>query len=116
VFDLTYDRLGRIFTATPIREEAGSRADPFSEPLQFNWDGDSRRLHSIRGLRTGYLRELHYEKGGRLKSEQITYPKGRGSIDYEYAGTGPQLRSAKCEDNFYDKRERFVSFDPVVKP
>ena len=114
VFDLVYDRLGRVETATPIREEAGSRIDPFSEPLKFTWEGDSRRLVSIRGTRSGYLRELSYEKDGRLKSEKITYPKGGGSIEYEYVSGSPQLKNAKCEDNFYDKRQRLVYFDVSV--
>jgi len=113
IFDLTYDALGRVATATPIREESGARTDPFSEPLQFTWDGSSNRLMSIKGTRTGYLRELAYDKDGRLKSEAIKYPKGHGSIEYEYVGSLPQIKGARCEDNFYDRRERQVFFDSV---
>jgi len=114
VFDLSYDRLGRVSTATPIREAAGSRTDPFSEPLQFTWEGDSKKLMSIRGTRSGYLRELVYGGDGRLESEKISFPKGRGTIEYEYLPGSVQLRSAKTEDNFYDKRERIVLFDTAV--
>jgi tetratricopeptide (TPR) repeat protein len=114
VFDLSYDRLGRVATATPIREEAGSRTDPFSEPLQFTWDGDSTKLMSIKGTRSGYLREMVYGGDGRLESERITYPKGKGTITYEYLPASNQLRSAKAEDNFYDKRERIALFDTTV--
>ena len=110
VFDLTYDRLGRVATATPIREAAGSRTDPFSEPLQFTWDGDSQRLLSIKGTRSGYLREMKY-KDNRLEEETVTYPRGHGTISYEYFADGVHLKSAKLEDNFYDKRERIVLFD-----
>jgi hypothetical protein len=116
IFDLTYDKRGRVSTATPIQEAAGSRTDPFSEPLQFTWDGDSNRLRSIKGTRTGYLRELNYEKDGRLKSETISFPKGHGRIDYEYLPDRAQLKSAVAEDNFYDKRRREAVFDWSVVP
>jgi len=115
VFDLVYDPLGRVVTATPIREEAGARPDPFSEPLKFTWDGDTKRLVSIRGTRSGYLRELNYDKNGRLTSERITYPKGHGSISYEYSPNSRRLSGAKCEDNFYDRRQRLVRFEPDVQ-
>jgi hypothetical protein len=114
VFDLTYDRLGRVATATPIREAAGSRTDPFSEPLQFTWDGDSQRLLSIKGTRSGYLREMKY-KDNRLEEETISYPRGgHGTITYEYFPDGVHLKTAKLEDNFYDKRERIAVFDQAV--
>jgi len=113
VFDLTYDRLGRVATATPIREAAGSRTDPFSEPLQFTWDGDSSRLLTIKGTKSGYLREMKY-KDNRLEEETISYPRGKGTITYEYFPDGVHLKSAKTEDNFYDKRERIALFDQAV--
>jgi len=114
VFDLTYDQLGRLATATPVQENAGARADPFSEPLQFTWEGDSKRLLSIRGTRSGYLRELAY-KNGRLEAERVSYPRGSGSIEYEYASESAVIVGAKSSDNFFDKRERVVVFDAYLR-
>ena len=82
LFDLTYDQFGRVSVATPVREETGLRSDPFSEPLQFTWEGDSFRLIQVKGTRSGYLREMHYDKEGRLRSETITYRKNHGVIEY----------------------------------
>jgi len=59
-FDLTYDDFGRVVSATPISQVAGSRPDLYSEPLEFTWDNGTNRLRSIHGLRSGYLRELSY--------------------------------------------------------
>jgi hypothetical protein len=112
LFDLAYDQLGRVTKATPIREDAGSRPDPFSEPLEFAWEGNSNRLLSIKGTHSGYLRELRYSKNGRLEMEQITRAKGRGWINYEYQPDGKLLKAANCTDDFYDKNERTVIFDP----
>ena len=111
LFDLTYDELGRVVKATPVVEEAGARIDPFSEPLQFTWQGSSLRLISIRGVRSGYQRELDYDTNGRLKAEKINYPKGHGSIEYTYAGSGPTLKEARCNDDVYEKNRTRVIFD-----
>lgn len=111
VFDLEYDPLGRVTKATPIREEAGSRVDPFSEPLEFTWDGNSQRLMTIRGMRSGYLRTLRYDKEGLLLAEDVTYQKAKGSIVYRYLPDSPQIVEARSLDNFYDKRERIAQFD-----
>jgi hypothetical protein len=113
VFDLTYDKLGRLATATPVQENAGSRPDPFSEPLEFSWEGNSNHLRSIRGTRSGYLRELIY-KNGRLVSEKVSYPKGKGAIEYQYDGKSGFITSAKSSDNFFDKKERAVLFQPLI--
>ena len=111
LFDLTYDGLGRLVTATPVKEEAGARPDPFSEPLQFTWQGDSNRLLTIHGVSSGYTRELSYDSRGRLKSERIKHPKGSGSIDYEYSGDSVLPSAAKSDDSFYDKAQRLVQFE-----
>jgi tetratricopeptide (TPR) repeat protein len=115
IFELTYDRLGRVEKATPVKEQSGSRLDPFSDTLFFTWDGDSDRLMSVRGAHSGYVRELTYDKEGRLRSEKITHPKGHGSIEYTYVGNGVALKSAKCNDSFYVKYESYAFFDPVMQ-
>jgi hypothetical protein len=61
----------------------------------------------------GYLREMKY-KDNRLEEETISYPRGKGTITYEYFPDGVHLKSAKLEDNFYDKRERIALFDQAV--
>jgi hypothetical protein len=111
-FDLAYDGLGRVVTATPIKEEAGTRTDPSSEPLEFTWYRDTNLLLSVRGKRSGYLRELTYDKSGRLASEMITMgKKGKGSIEYEYLPKSTRMQSATCMDDFWDKVERTIHFD-----
>ena len=88
-FDLTYDALGRIVGATPIKEEAGARADSFSEPLEFTWYGDTNLLLTVHGKRSGYLRELAYDGSGVLVHETISMPKnGKGYIEYVYLANG----------------------------
>jgi tetratricopeptide (TPR) repeat protein len=111
LFDLTYDSLGRVITATPVKEEAGARPDPYSEPLQFTWQGNSNRLLTIHGVRSSYTRELAYDKQGRLKSEKISHPKGNGSIDYEYVNESLLPSAARADDNFYDRAQRIVQFE-----
>ncbi len=112
VFDLTYDPLGRVTLATPVQEDGGARADQFSDVLEFKWDGDSNRLLSIHGKKNGYLRQMAYAADGRLTSEKISYQAGRGTIDYEFLpGTG-LLKGARAIDDFYEKSERLVTFDP----
>ena len=87
------------------------RTATVTEPLQFTWQGDSNRLLAIRGVRSGYVRELTYDKQGRLKSEKMKHPKGSGSIEYEYAGESMLPFTAKSDDNFYDKAQRTVQFE-----
>lgn len=108
VFDLVYDELGRIKEAIPAVTDVKRPRSQFSESLKFIWDGNSNRLLSIRGAK--YRRDMIYDREGRLIREKITYPKGSGTIEYEYTGKNRQPRSAKCEDNFYDKLNRFVQF------
>lgn len=110
-FDLTYDRLGRVSRATPRQQLNGQRTDPLSEPLEFVWEGDTKRLLTVRGTTTGYLRELRYDKNGRLRSEEISTKSGHGSIKYEYVDEGPQLKAAEIDDDFWDRRQRRVLFD-----
>jgi len=111
IFDLTYDELGRIREATPVMPDASQPKSPFSESLKFAWDGSSKRLLGIRGDR--YKREMEYDQQGRLRREKITYPRGEGKIEYEYRGKSVQPTRANCEDNFFDKSGRVVSFRPV---
>lgn len=111
LFEFVYDDLGRVTSANPVAEAAGSRPDSASEPLVFKWDGTSYRLLSIAGTRSGYLRTMHYDGRGRLKSETIRSRRGSGSIEYTYAGNSIQLVEAATEDNFFDKRVRRVRFD-----
>jgi hypothetical protein len=113
VFDLTYDRLGRVVSATPISEEAGFRTDPFSEPLQFTWSNDTNLLLSVQGKNSGYLRQLRYDDTRLLVSETISYPPngGKGQIQYYYREKSAELQTAKCADNFWDRLERIAYFD-----
>jgi hypothetical protein len=111
VFDLTYDELGRLKEATPVTLDASRPRSSFSESLKFSWDGKSKRLLSIGGER--YRRTMEYDKQGRLRSERIVYPRGRGKIEYVYVKDTPQLRWAKCGDNFFEKSSRKIYFAPV---
>jgi hypothetical protein len=108
LFDLEYDELGRIRQAVPVTQETSRQGSRFSEPLTFIWDGNSKRLLEIKG--TSYRRKLEYDDRHRLVSEKITVPNGSGRIDYRYIGDSMQLREAECEDNFYGKDRRRVSF------
>ena len=56
---------------------------------------------------------MEYDSQGRLHRENITYAKGKGEIEYTYFGNTTQLRQAKCQDNFFDKVQRLVSFRPM---
>ena len=110
LFELVYDDLGRIRTATPVPPDASRPSSAFSEPLTFIWDGSSTRLLAIKGTR--YLRELKYDELGRLREERIAYqPDGEGKIEYRYEGDGMRLLQATCEDNFYDRANRVVFLD-----
>lgn len=62
-------------------------------------------------MASGYLRELRFDKNGRLRSEDISTKSGHGSIKYEYVDDGPQLKAADIEDDFWDRRDRRVFFD-----
>jgi hypothetical protein len=111
IFDLTYDELGRVKTATPVAETAGTLRDDHSEPLEFTWEGGSNRLLAITGKRSGYVRQLHYDGRGRLTKELATFAKKRGEITYEYFQDTPFLVSAKSYDEFYDFRLANTTFD-----
>jgi hypothetical protein len=111
IFDLVYDERGRIKEAIPVVTDVKRPRSQFSENLKFIWDGNSNRLLSIRGAK--YRRDLTYDREGRLIREKITYPKGSGKIEYEYAGRNKQPRRAKCEDDFYDRLTRLVQFQSV---
>jgi len=111
IFDLVYDELGRIKEAIPVVTDLKRPRSQFSENLKFTWDGNSNRLLSIKGAK--YLREMTYDREGRLIREKITYPKGSGKIEYEYMGKSKQPKRAKCEDDFYDKLTRIVQFQSV---
>jgi hypothetical protein len=106
LFDLAYDDLGRITQARPVAPDASRPGSPFSEPLTFTWDGNSKRLLAIRGAK--YRREMKYDERGRLVSEAITHPEGRGRIEYAYVGDSTRIREIECEDDFYDKGRRRV--------
>lgn len=106
LFDLEYDELGRIKTARPVSQDVSRPTSPLSEPLAFTWDGRSKRLLAIRGVK--YLREMAYDQRGRLVSERITHPQGNGKIEYRYQGDTMQLVRVECEDNFYDRASRTV--------
>ena len=107
LFELAYDDLGRIRTATPVPPDASRPSSSFSEPLTFIWDGASTRLLAIKG--TLYLREMRYDDRGRLREERIIYqPGGEGKIEYRYEGDGSRVLQATCEDNFYDRGKRIV--------
>lgn len=108
VFDLSYDELGRIREAIPANVGVSGPRSPYSEPLKFTWDGNSKRLVSIKGAR--YSREMEYDRRGRLRSEKVAYVKGRGTIDYEYSGDSMLPKRAVCSDNFLDKVKRTVTF------
>jgi len=109
LFDLVYDDLGRIKEAIPVEDISRPRSK-FSEPLKFTWDGSSKRLLTISGAK--YKRVMAYDSLGRLVAETITYPDGRGEIEYSYQGSTMQLKEAKCDDNFYERARRIVSFKP----
>jgi hypothetical protein len=111
IFDLVYDELGRIKEAKPAVTDLKRPRSQYSEDLKFTWDGNSNRLLSIDGVK--YHRKMIYDREGRLIQEKITYPKGSGKIEYEYAGKSRQPKRAKCEDNFYDKLTRLVQFQYV---
>jgi hypothetical protein len=110
VFDLSYDELGRIKEAVPVTSDPSRPRSPFSERLKFSWDGRSKRLLSIAG--PNYKRELAYDRQGRLQREKIVYRNGKGTIEYTYAGKNNTLKQARCEDNFFDRTKRTVSFSP----
>jgi hypothetical protein len=112
LFDFAYDALGRVVAATPVADEPGVRPDPFSEPLEFTWYKDTRLLQTVHGKKSGYLRQLYYDKKGLLTSEIVTYRKGdKGSIEYAYYSGSDHLRSAISRDNFWDKDERVAYFE-----
>jgi hypothetical protein len=109
LFDFTYDSLGRIAEARPVYPDSSRPRSPFSEILKFTWDGTTDRLMSINGQR--YSRVMKYDELGRLKSEHIAYADGKsGRIEYLYQGKSHRMYAATCEDNFFDKNERTVSF------
>jgi hypothetical protein len=108
LFDLTYDAQGRIAEAKPVYLDTSRPRSPFSDVLKFKWDGASNRLLSITSPR--YSRTLSYDKSGRLEREQIAFGKGKGRIDYEYQGKSRKIKSAECEDNFFDKTQRYILF------
>jgi len=109
LFDLAYDELGRLKTATPVPDATTHRSSPLSETLTFAWDGRTKRLLAIHG--PTYRRELIYDKQGRLLMEKITQGKGDGKIEYRYEGKSPVPVQATCEDDFYDKSRRLISLD-----
>ena len=109
LFNLEYDELGRIKTATPVTDGVSRPTSTLSEPLTFVWEGNSRKLLAIQGTR--YRRVMHYDGAGRLTDEKITHPQGDGKIEYEYRGNSMQLVRAICEDSFYDKARRVISFE-----
>jgi hypothetical protein len=111
LFDLVYDELGRIKEAIPAVSDVKRPPSQYSERLKFTWDGNTNRLMKIDGAK--YHREMKYDREGRLIEEKITYPKGSGKIEYEYAGRSRQPKRAKCEDDFYDKLTRIVLFQSV---
>jgi len=108
LFDLEYDEFGRIKVATPVAGDISRPRSPFSETLKFTWDGSSKRLLAISGAK--YSRAMAYDSLGRLVSEKIVHPSGTGKIEYSYQGETTQFKEVKCEDNFYDKARRVVSF------
>jgi hypothetical protein len=107
LFDLTYDDLGRIKTATPVVQDVSRPSSPYSEPLTFVWEGDTKRLLAIKGAK--YLREMVYDDRGRLVEEKIRHPEGNGKIEYRYRGDSMQMTGISCEDEFYDKAARTIS-------
>jgi hypothetical protein len=109
LFDLEYDDLGRIKTATPVSQDVSHQSSPLSEPLTFTWEGRSKRLIAIRGAK--YLRTMEYDKHNRLVREAITHPDGNGKIEYRYQKDTMQLVRVECEDSFYDKASRTVFLD-----
>lgn len=111
LFDLEYDELARIKEAIPVPPDASRPTSPFSERLTFTWEGNTRRLLAINGAR--YRRELIYNDRGVLVSEKITYPSGRGRVEYKYRGNPMQLAEVECEDNFYDRTRRIVHIAPL---
>jgi hypothetical protein len=113
LFDLTYDELGRITMAVPVTPEVKRPLSPFSETLTFTWDGTSKRLLAIGGIK--YRREMKYDQRGRLVEEVITHPDGKGRIEYTYANESVQLRDIVCEDNFYDKSRRRVYLTDIPR-
>lgn len=106
LFDLVYDDLGRITQAKPVAPDASRPGSPYSEVLTFTWDGNSTRLLAISGAR--YRREMKYDERGRLVSEAITHPDGRGRIEYSYDGDSTGIQGIECEDDFYDKGRRRI--------
>jgi hypothetical protein len=108
LFELEYDELGRLKQALPVTQDTSRQTSRFSEALTFVWEGSSKRLVAIKGA--AYSRHLKYDDRHRLVSEDIKHPNGTGKITYRYVGNTMQLREAECEDNFYDKETRRVSF------
>jgi hypothetical protein len=110
LFDFEYDELGRLKLATPVTSDPSRPVSPFSEPLTFTWEGNTRRLLAITGAR--YRRELVYDDNGLLVEEKIKYPRGKGQITYSYRGKPAQLIQIFCEDDFYDRARRRVVVAP----
>jgi hypothetical protein len=108
VFELEYDELGRIRQAIPVTQDPSRQTSRFSEALTFVWEGGSKRLVAIKGA--SYSRQLKYDDRHRLVSEDIRHPAGSGTITYRYVGDTMQLKEAECEDNFYDRVSRRISF------
>jgi hypothetical protein len=111
LFDFTYDPLGRVIKATPVRVDENQSLDTFSQTLTFKWDGDSRKLLSIEGDK-GYSRIMVYDNKNRLSEEKITdsYSKGNGSIHYQYKGDSLTPTSAVAESSFYVKGKKLIQF------
>jgi hypothetical protein len=109
LFDLTYDEWGRIRTATPVPGGPSQRTSPFSEPLTFEWEGQTKRLRAIHG--PTYHREMVYDDRGRLTGERVQHARGEGKIEYRYQGQSMQPSQAVCEDDFYDKAHRIISIE-----
>ena len=110
VFALQYDELGRLRKATPVSEGVSRPSLPFAETLTFTWEGNTKRLKSVSGEK--YRREMSYDQFGRLVSETITHPLGKGSIEYHYDGMARLPSQAFCIDNFYDNARRIVTLAP----